>query len=318
MKKFFLLFSIVLIGLTAVSADLIIDSKTQSYSEKENKIKFEGDVSVNIGDVHVVGDVADVTLDKKNKLDTATFYNKPYAYEIKQNKKREVKSNILKVSLLNKIIYAEGDTQSIVTDGKKPIAIVTADAQEYDTNKNEMTATGNVTIKYEDIETYSNKAIVITDKKGNLKKLDLIGNAKLNEKANHAEADRFVYNPITEELTAIGHVNSVAYMDNGEKLVLKSSYQQFDKKNNTFIASGNAKVWYMDYFAQGPKISFFPDKKTNKPNEIFLLGRSSITQNEKVIYADRIQMTLTPKNFVAEGNVRSIIHNISSDTESEL
>lgn len=315
MKKLLLLLMLISIGAFVFADDLVIESKTQSYSETDNKIKFEGDVHVNIGDVHIVGDNADVTLTPKNKLNIATFYNKPYAYETKQNKKREVKANILKVSLLNKVIRAEGDTLLTVTDGKTPVAIITADAQEYDTNKNIMTATGKVVIKYEDIETFSDKAIMLTDKKGNIRKMDLIGNAKLNEKANHAEADHFVYNAMTDELSASGNVNSVAMMDNGEKLTLKSDYQHFNKKTNTFMGSGHVRVWYMDYFGQGPKISFYPDKNSNKPNEIYFVGRSSVTQKEKVIYADKIQMILSPKSFTAEGNVRSIIHNVGDAGE---
>ena len=316
MKKLILiLMLLVFTGICVIADDLVIESKTQSYSEADNKIKFEGDVHVNIGDVHVVGDAADVTLTPKNKLNVATFYDKPYAYETKQNKKREVKANILKVSLLNKVIRAEGDTLLTVTDGKTPVAVITADAQEYDTNKNIMTATGKVVIKYEDIETFSDKAIMQTDKNGNIKKMDLIGNAKLEEKGNHAEANHFTYNAVTDELTASGNVNSVAIMDNGEKLTLKSDYQHFNKKTNTFMGSGHVRVWYMDYYGQGPKISFYPDKKSNKPNEIYFVGRSSVSQNEKVIYADKIQMILSPKSFTAEGNVRSIIHNVGNAGE---
>ena len=68
--------------------------------------------------------------------------------QIKDGKKSEIKSNILKVSLLRKIITAEGDTQTIVTTDKKPTAIITADTQEYNTTTNVMTATGNAIINY--------------------------------------------------------------------------------------------------------------------------------------------------------------------------
>ena len=82
-----------------------------------------------------------------------------------------------------------------------------------------------------------------------------------------------------------------------------------------YNASGNVNVWYQDYYAVGPKITFIPDEKTGKPNEIFFTGRSSITQGVKTIYADKIRMTIEPKDFQAEGNVRTIIRNI--DTKEE-
>ena len=110
---------LVLAGITAQASDLIIESKEQTYQEQDSKIKFNGDVKVTVDDLKVVGDKADVNVTKDSKLDTATFYDKPYAFEIKKNKKREVKANILKVSLITKIIHAEGDTQSVVFDGKR-------------------------------------------------------------------------------------------------------------------------------------------------------------------------------------------------------
>lgn len=314
MKKFLtiLIIIVAITGLTAFAEDLVIQSKTQTYSEKDNKIKAEGDVQVTVGAAKVVGDKADVTVTKDNKLDTATFYDKPYAFEIKGNKKREVKANILKVSLINKVIKAEGMTQSTVFDGKEPIVIITADSQEYDTKANVMRANGSVIIHYKEIETFSNKATIKTNKNGDLQRIDLVGSAKIKESKNLAFADHFIYSPVTEELIAIGHTTSNAILDDGSKLILKASYQQYDKKSNTFLGSGNVKIWFKNYYAEGPKVTFYPDKKTSKPNEIYFTGRSSITEDVKTIYADKIKLILKPKNFYAEGNTKTIIRDINN------
>ena len=126
MKKLVLTLIITLFtaGLIVQASDLVIESKTQSYNEQENRLKFEGDVKVSVDDLKVVGESADVSMDENQKLDTATFYDKPYAYEIKKNKKREVKANILKMSLITKVVKAQGDTQSIVFDGKTPVVVI--------------------------------------------------------------------------------------------------------------------------------------------------------------------------------------------------
>lgn len=317
MKKLLVILAVVIFGLGAVASDLIIDSKTQSYSEKDNKIHFDGDVKVTIDDMKVYGDKADVTVGKKNKLELATFYDKPYAVQTKKNKKREVKANILKLSLIHKVLIAEGDAQVIVSDGKYPTVIITADEQEYDTKSNIMKANGGVIIKYKELETFSDRAIIVTDKGGDLKKIDLIGNARLKEGKSDSSADHFIYNPVTQELIAMGNVTSTAYLDDGSKLTMKSHYQQFDKVSNTFNGSGNVRIWFKDYFAQGPKVTFYPDKVTNKPNEIFFTGRSSITQDVKTIFADKIKMVLKPKNFYAEGNAKTIIRDIGAFSENE-
>lgn len=319
MKKALTIFAILglFVGLSATASDLIIQSKTQTFSEKDNKIKAEGDVQVSIGDVRVVGDKADVTVTKDNKLDTATFYEKPYAYEIKGSKKREVKANILKVSLINKVVKAEGDSQATVFEGQEPVVIITADSQEYDTKSSLMKANGSVIIHYKELETFSNRAIIKTNKNGDLQRIDLIGNARIKQEKHLALADHFIYSPLTEELIAIGHTTSNAILDDGSKLVLKGDYQQYDQKSNTFLGSGNVQVWFKDYYAKGPKMTFYPDKKTNKPNEIYFSGRSSITQDVKTIYADKIKIILKPKNFFAEGNTKTVIRDVGKAQDKD-
>lgn len=314
MKKFLIIIAVIIFsaGIIAQASDLVIESKTQTFSEEDNKIKFKDDVKVSIDDLKVVGDSADINMNEDQKLDTATFYDKPYAYEVKKNKKREVKANILKVSLITKVVRAEGDTQSVVFDGKVPIVVINSDVQEYDTKTGVMTATGAVTIKYKEIESFSNKAIIKTNKNGDLQDLELIGNARVKDKTNESFADNFYYSDATKILTAKGNTTTNAQMEDGQKLILKSNIQEYSQDKNIYSASGNVQVWYQDYYAVGPKITVYPDKTTNKPNDIYFTGRSSITQGVRTIYADKIKMMLKPKDFHAEGNTRTVIRNIGS------
>lgn len=323
MKKILtILLSILIIAGVAVEAsDLIIESKNQTYNETDSKIKFNGDVKVTIDDMKVIGDRADVNVVDGTKLDTATFYDKPYAFEIKKNKKREVKANILKVSLITKIVKAEGDTQSIVYEGKTPIVVINANTQEYNTKTGVMTANGAVTMLYKEIETFSNSAEITTDKNGDLKRLVLTGNARVKQENNESFADRFVYEASNGNLTAYGNTTSNAIMDDGAKLVLKSNYQEYNQKRSVFNASGNVRIWYQDYYAAGPKVSLYPGAnagKNNKPNEAYFVGRSSITQGVRTIYADRIKMIMQPKSFDAQGNTRTVIKNIGSGSDDNM
>ncbi len=319
MKKVLISLTVILLlfGAATQAADLIIESKTQTYNEEDSKIKFNGDVKVTVGDIKVEGQKADVGVTKDQKLDTATFYDKPYAYQITKNKKREVKANILKLSLITKVVRAEGDSQSIVFEGKKPIVVINADVQEYDTKTGVMTATGAVTILYKEISTFSNKAVIKTTKDGDLQNLELIGNARVKREENETFADKFYYDASTKILTATGNTTSNATMDNGETLTLKSKIQEYSQDTNTFNASGDVRIWYQDYFAQGPKIAVYPDKVTKKPNEVYFVGRSSITQGPRTIYADKIRMIINPKDFHAEGNTRTVIKNIGDSGDDD-
>jgi len=311
-----IILSLLVAGIAVQASDLIIEAKTQSYNEQENKLKFDGNVKVSVDDLRVVGDRADVSMDGNQKLDTATFYDKPYAYEVKKNKKREVKANILKMSLITKVVKAQGDTQSIVFDGKTPIVVINANEQEYDTKTGLMTATGAVTIKYKDLDTFSDKAKVRTDKNGDLKDIELIGNARIKQEGNDSYANRFYYSAGTKILTATGNTTSKTVTDDGATLVLKSSRQEYAQDRNIFTASGNVRVWYQDYYAVGPKLTLYPNKE-GKPNEAYFTGRSSITQGVRTIYADKIKMTLKPKDFHADGNTRTVIKNIGSGDNND-
>ena len=315
MKKLLIISFLILSSLAVFASDLIIESKTQTFSERNKKIKLDGGVKVRMDNLTVQSPRADVTIRRNNKLDTATFYDKPYAYEVNANKKREVKANILQVSLINKIVRAEGDSQSIITEGNTPIVVINADEQEYDTKSSVMVATGAVSIKYKDIESFSDKAVIIADEKGGLRKIDLIGNARVKQDNNNSEGHHFIYNPITEEMSVSGNTKTTAFTEDGKKLVIHSDYQQYNKKQNSYIGTGHVKIWFDEYYAQGPKVSVFPDKETGKPNEVYFVGRSKIIQTDKDIIADKIRMTMEPKDFVAEGNVRTIIHNINTKEE---
>lgn len=320
MKKLLtlLVFTLLLTGLAVGASDLIIESKTQTFNEDDSKIRFNGNVKVSIDDLKVVGESADVNVTNDKNLDTATFYDKPYAFEIKKNKKREVKANILKVSLISKVIRAEGDTQSIVFEGKNPVVVINADVQEYDTKSGVMRAEGAVTMRYKDIETFSDGAEITMEKNGDLKKLVLTKNAKVKQENNESYADKFVYVASTGNLTAYGNTTSNALMEDGSKLVLKSNFQEYNQKKGLFNASGNVRIWYQDYYAAGPKVTLYPSAGTNKPNEAYFSGRSSITQGVRTIYADRIKMIINPKSFDAQGNTRTVIRNIGSGSDDNV
>ena len=283
-----------------------------SQNAAQNGVPYGMLITTTPGDLTTKeGQYADDMRNKATQWDES-FYDKPYAYEVKKNKKREVKANILKVSLITKVVRAEGDTQSIIFDGKTPIAVINADVQEYDTQTGVMTATGAVTIHYKELETFSNKAKVKTDKNGDLKNIELIGAARIKEKSNESFADRFVYDSSTDVLTAHGNTTSKSINEDGSTFVLKANYQEYTKAKNIFNASGNVRVWYQDYYAVGPKVTVYPSATTGKPNDIYMNGRSSITQGVRTIYADRIRMTVEPKDFKAEGNTRTVIKNIGS------
>ena len=299
----------------AIASDLSIESDSQTFKMEENKAKFEGNVRVKMDDIKANSPRADVTIDPKTKqLSEATMYDNPYVVQVKQAKTNEIKANILKMSLLKKTVKGIGNTQTTVTETgqMKPTVIITADEQEYDTNTKTLTAKGNVIIYYKDVETYSNSAVANLNKNGDLQKITLTGNGRLKQKDSVITADKFIYDAVKEVAYALGSAHSDVDMD-GTKINVWSNRQEYYKQTNIIQASEKVHVTYKDYDAVGPKATVYPDPKTNKPNEIVFIGRSTITEQMRLIQADRIKMYINPKNFFAEGNVKTVIKNVQSN-----
>ncbi len=294
----------------AYAADLTVESQTQHFNDANHRIDLEGNVKVKYDDVNVMSPRAHVILDpKNNRAEKVRFLDNAYSYQVNEKKKHEVKAKILEVSLLDKVFKADGRTQSTVLNGQEPTIIVTADKQEYDNKSNVMKAKGSVIIYYKDTQAFADYAQVNLDKQNDLEKMILQGNAYIKKDKSTIKANKFVHLAKTEVTTATGNVFSDI---NEEKTQIKvwSDFQQVDQKSNVITASGHAKIHYKDIVATGPKATVYPDANNNL-NKVVFLGRSKIEQEGRSIEADRINMTFEPKDFKADGNVKTFIPNIS-------
>ncbi|MBQ3642312.1 hypothetical protein II906_10385 [bacterium] len=316
MNKKLLLTIMVFAALTigsAIADSLTVESDKQEFKDADNKIYLEGNVKVKSGEVNVMSPRAVVEVNPKNhKVDKVEFQDNAYSYYMEAGKKHEIKAQILKMSLLNKVFTAEGNSISTITEADRPVVVVTADRQEYNKNTNVMKAFGNVNILYKDVETYSDQAIVDLNKNNDVKKIQLIGDAKLSQKKSTIKANHLTYDNIKEEAIAKGNVYTDITTDDNKNIKVWSNYQSYDKKSNMVSASGNTKIVYEDYTATGPKVNVFANPVTKKLNEAVFVGRSKIMTKGRSIEADRISITMKPKDFKAEGNVKSVIPNIGN------
>ncbi len=297
----------------AYAASLTVQSDKQEFVDSDNKIYLEGNVNVKSGDINVVSPKAIVNIDPKNhKVNSVEFTDKAYSYQMTAGKNHEIKAEILNVSLLNKVFTAEGNTISSVTENNRPLVIVTADKQQYNKITNVMKAFGKVNILYKNIDTLSDTAYVDLTKDNDVKKIELIGNSRLKQDKSTICANKLTYDNITEDAIAVGDVYTDIITEDNKQIKIWSDYQAYDKAEKVITASGSTKIVYEDYVATGPKVNVFPDKTTGKLNEAVFVGRSKIETKGRTIEADRITITMNPKDFKAEGNVRSVIPNIGN------
>lgn len=296
---------------------ITIESKKQEIELDKNKGYFEGDVKVQIGDIVVQSPRADLNLEPATKKPSlATFFDKPYAHQTKDNKKHEVKADIIKVSLIKKVITAQGNAQTNVLQNKKPIIIITADEQEYDTNTNLMKATGAVVINYDDMVATSDNAYALLNKQGDVQNIKLSSRATIKQDKSIIKGDNIQYSALRQDIIVSGNTLSDVTFENGDRVIVNARNQQYDRHGNTIMATGNVDVKYADYIANGPKAIMYINSKTNKPEKIIFTGRSKITQKgANSVEADKIIMTMEPKTFEADGSVKTIIEQNSNENK---
>ena len=303
----------VLIPALSYAENINIQADKQTFDGKNTT--FEGKVNVDYGNINVKSPKVLVKSDPNGKPENAVFMNGAHAVKKSGYSQSEVKADIINLSLLKNRIKAEGNSESLVLDHQKPVVHIAADTQEFDIKKNIIIATNNVKIKYQDLDTISNKARISIDEKGDLKKVELLGAVTLNQGNSIVKAADVLYNPETNEMVAFGNAYSRSVMDNGTFVDVKSDYQQYDRATQTMIASGQVKIDYKNYVATGPKATFITEAKASKPNKIIFTGRSKIVDGERRVEADRIEITLNPKNFTAVGNVKTRFSQVKSFKE---
>ena len=309
--KYFILILVFVAGVNvAFAKNLTVESKKQVYDDSKKLITLEEEVKVTIDDVNVRSPKAFLTINKDGKPDTATFVEGVHAVQVTKDSTSETKANILKLSLISKEVEATGDVVSKMEKLGKPTVTIKADYQSFNTNTNLMEAKDNVVMLYDDIKTNSNSAKIWLSKTGGLERLKLIGNAKVSQEKALVSGAEVNLDAKTEVMTAVGSAYTNIKVDDVTTVRIWAINQQYDNKNNTAIASGAVKIHYNNYVASGPKAVMVADPKTRRPNKIIFSGRSRISEGDKSIEADSIVITMNPKNFTAEGNVKTQINNI--------
>ena len=313
MKKFrylFLILCLMFFASGVLAKTLTVESGKQVYDDSKKLITLEDNVNVTIDDINIRSPRAFLTINANGKPDTATFTDGAKAIQITKNSKSETKASILKLSLLTKEVEATGDVQSTIEKLGKPTITLKSNYQSFDAKTNIMDAKENVILLYDDIKATSNSAKIWISKTGGLDFLKLIGNAKIIQDKVEIVAKEVHLNAKTEEMTAVGSAYTNVKIDDTDTVKIWAANQQYNNKTNTAIASGNTKIIYNDYVATGPKAVMEANPKTKKPNKIMFSGRSKINDGGKSITADKITITMNPKNFTAEGNVKTQIDDI--------
>lgn len=284
---------------------LSIESDRQEYDAASNKTFFNGNVKVITGDTKITGKKGVVDINAEGKPTMATITGSPKVVKTNGTNQQVVTSKVLKYSLLDNVAMSEGNVKTILTTEGKPVAVITSDYQEYNKQAGTMVALKNVKIKYKDTKTSSDKATLTLNAAGQPELLKLSGNASLWQDDSLIKASVLDFIPASNELVATGSSYSESSQADGTVARIWADVQQISKVEKTLIASGKVKITYQNYVAVGPKAVFLPDSETGKMNKIVMSGLSTIREGARQVTALRIEITFKPKNFVAEGSVKT-------------
>jgi len=298
-------FSILLLSSISQAANVTIEAHKQTFDEKSNMTTFDGNVKVGIDNIKIKSPKALVKNGADGKPETAHFINGAYAIKNDGTSQSEVKANIIHLTLLDKRIVADGNAKSMISENKHPIITIKAVNQEFDSVNNTIKANGNVIMNYKDIATNSSTALINITPDGKPSKVTLTGSVKVVDGKNVINSNHVIYDPNTNEMTATGNVKSKTMLDDGTPVLITSENQEYNKETNTMLSSGKVKVIYKDYVAFGPKATILSDNGATQPNRIIFIGRSNIKEGTRQVEGDKIEIIMNPKNFNAEGNVKT-------------
>jgi len=310
--KYFLLILFLISGIgVAYATDLTVESDKQTFDDTKKLITLDKNVNVNIDDINVRSPKAFLTINGEGKPDTATFVDGAKAIQVTKNSKSEVKASILKLSLISKKVEATGNVESTMEKLGKPTVTIKSDYQSFRTDSNLMEAKDNVIMTYGDVKATGNEAKIWLDKDGGLELIKLIGNAKVIQEQILITGSEVDLDAKTEIMKAVGSAYTNVLVDDSTNIKIWANNQQYNNKTNTAIANGAVVIHYDSYIANAPKAVMLANKQTRKPQKVIFSGRSKIKDGDKSIEADNITILLNPKNFTAEGNVKTQILNLS-------
>ncbi|MEW5820337.1 MAG: LptA/OstA family protein [Cyanobacteriota bacterium] len=299
-----LIISFFIVSEASQAITVTIEADKQDFKVDNNTAHFQGNVKVNFDNIMISSPQATLTSDSKGEPDKAIFTDGASAVMKKNGSDGDIKAEKITLLLASNQLIAQGNTYSRIEKGSPGSITVKANQQEFNNQTKEVKASGNVLINYKNMVISGGEAVLLNNEAGKPYKATISGHAKVVRDSTTITAGTISIELSTNNVTASGGVSTVTTLKDTGKVSMSSSSQVYNKANNTIIGTGNVKVIYEDYTATGPKASIYlaPD---NSLNTIVFTGRSQIKDALRKVSANIIKVTTNPKNFVAEGNVKT-------------
>lgn len=299
-------FTLILLVLAPVvkANTVTIEADKQNFEVQTNKAHFNGNVKVNYDNIIITSPAAILTSDETGEPEMAVFSDGANALMKNNGSSDDVKADQITLMLASNTMIAQGNSFSNFKKGTPNAVTIKADSQEFNSVTNEIKAIGAVVIHYKDMVITGSNATLINDASGKPGKAKVSGHARVVRGSNTITAGNIIMELNSNNFNASGGVNTVATLKDAGRVSMTSNHQMYDKAGNIIIGTGNVRVVYQDYVATGPKATLYLGEG-NALKKIIFTGRSQIKEAARKVTADVINVSINPKNFTAEGHVKT-------------
>ena len=308
-KKLYLYILIVAISLLSVinsysqASTITIEADKQSFQIKDNTALFDGNVRVSYDNIKISSPKAILSSNTKGEPDKAIFSEGVLAYRNDKSSNDSLNADSITLLIASNNLIAEGKTISHFKKNTPDAITIKAQRQEFNSKTNEVSASGGVVINLKDMVLSGGTANLITNG-GKPYKATFSNSARVTKGDSTITAGTISIELNSNDIVASGGVSTITNLKGTGRVSIRSNTQTYDKNTNTIVGSGNVNMEYQDYKASGSKATLYltPDNSLQK---IIFTGRSQIKDALRKVSADKIVVSINPKNFTAEGNVKT-------------
>lgn len=310
MKKTYLYILITVISLLlggnnyVMASTITIEADKQSFQIKDNTALFNGNVRVSYDSFKINSPKAVLSSNNKGEPDKAIFSEGVSVLRNDKNNNDSLNSDSLTLLIASNNFIAEGKTISHLKKNTPNAVTIKAHRQEFNSKTNEVSASGSVVINLKDMILSGGSANLQTSADGKPLRATFSNSARVVKGDSTITAGTISIELNSNNITASGGVNTVTNLKDAGKVSMRSNTQTYNKSTNELVGSGNVTIQYQDYKASGPKATLYLSSE-NALQKIVFTGRSQIKDSLRKVIADKIVVSVNPKNFTAEGNVRT-------------
>ena len=286
--------------------NILIDADEQTYDVSKSLTTFRNNVVVTTKSGVIRAPYGEVTLDANNSPKKAYF--KGGVTLVRPTDK--LTAPTMTFDFNSEEFSAEGGVNTQVQSPSQGTITITSGRQQFSQVRKQMLATGNVRVIMKDSIATSSQTLMQLGADDSVEKVLFTGNAHVIQPKTDVHGANITILPKQDLFIAEGQVASLISGAAGDKpVLLRSNFQQLDKKANLMVASGSVDLDYEAYRAKGPKATFFLESSGAggglTVKRALFSGRSTITETARQVTADVIEITNNPRHFDARGHVKT-------------